>query len=256
MTEAGAPSTHWEGEPVGVWRTMWGLPEFVALPTVSSTNAWLREHRPDAPDFTTVVAEEQTAGRGRGDASWKSPPGGLWFSVANRSHTPTADGLLPLRLGLAVSHAVGEVTGVPVRIKWPNDLWVGERKLGGILCEAGPRGLVLGIGLNLRSAPESPGLRIPAIALEEAAGARVSRAALLGAILREARQRIAAAAAVLSPDEQEELRSRDLLRGREIAVRPGPRGRAVGIDPRGRLMIETPTGVEHVYSGSIDFAGG
>lgn len=125
---------------------------------LASTNATLREHAAQgAPAGLVVAAEVQTAGRGRGDHSWASPEGGLWFSVLLR---PDAAGADPTRLMPAAAEAVVEVLGqrlsVEARVKFPNDVLIGERKLCGILAEAetvagepAPRHVVLGVGINV-----------------------------------------------------------------------------------------------------------
>ncbi|MCX6100699.1 MAG: biotin--[acetyl-CoA-carboxylase] ligase, partial [Candidatus Bipolaricaulota bacterium] len=94
-----------------------------------------------------VAADEQTAGRGRHGRSWLSPTGGLYvtFIVPN-------DGLIALRAGLAAARAVEDLS-IPVRLKWPNDLIVSERKLGGILIETARDVALVGVGINLEESP-------------------------------------------------------------------------------------------------------
>jgi BirA family biotin operon repressor/biotin-[acetyl-CoA-carboxylase] ligase len=90
-----------------------------------------------APAGTVVVAGEQLAGRGARGDPWHSPPGGLWLSILLRPAVPVGVGVLSLRTGLAVATALDRVTGgESVGLKWPNDLILRDRKLGGILCEA------------------------------------------------------------------------------------------------------------------------
>jgi BirA family biotin operon repressor/biotin-[acetyl-CoA-carboxylase] ligase len=105
----------------------------------ASTNADLAAAaRDDAAEGLVLVAEAQTAGRGRLDRSWASPPrAGLTFSVLLRPAFPVSGwGWLPLLAGVATAGALTRVTEVDVRLKWPNDVIVGDRKLGGILTEA------------------------------------------------------------------------------------------------------------------------
>ena len=91
---------------------------------------------------TAVVATEQTGGRGSRGRTWSSPPGGLWLSVLFRPPSGAGIELSGLRIGLAVADAIEALhAGLSVRIKWPNDLMVGDRKLGGILCEPDRRAL-------------------------------------------------------------------------------------------------------------------
>ena len=119
-----------------------------------------------AGDGTIVIADRQTAGRGRLGRTWFSPPGaGLYVSLVVRAATwgAAAFPLMTLAAGVALAEAVRACTGVPVEIKWPNDLVIGRRKLAGILTEAsgtgGLDGAVVGFGINLRTAaypPQSP----------------------------------------------------------------------------------------------------
>src|SRR5207248_4297447 len=96
-----------------------------------------------------VVAEEQTAGRGRLDRSWESPPrAGLTFSVLLRPVT-AADSWVPLLAGLAVARALNEQAGVEAALKWPNDVIVNDRKVAGVLAEAAGGAVVIGVGLNV-----------------------------------------------------------------------------------------------------------
>ncbi len=145
-----------------------------------------------APEGQVLVAEEQTAGRGRLGRTWTSVPGAsLTFSVLLRpGGVPAARrGWLPLLAGVAVASAVRSVAGVPAVLKWPNDVLVGDRKLTGILAEqsADAAAVVIGIGINVATPagalPVSPaGLRATSLLAE---GAPVAREPLLLAILAE-----------------------------------------------------------------------
>jgi BirA family biotin operon repressor/biotin-[acetyl-CoA-carboxylase] ligase len=108
--------------------------------------------RGGAPEWTAVLADEQTGGRGREGRTWASPPGGLYLSVLLRPRFAQV-GLLPLAAGVAVAEAASEM-GVATELKWPNDVLASGRKLAGILAEAasGPSGVewvVLGLGVNV-----------------------------------------------------------------------------------------------------------
>lgn len=123
------------------------------VPQTGSTNADLLEAaRAGAAEGLVLVAEEQTAGRGRLGRTWSAPAGAaLTFSVLLRPAgvPPTRLGWLPLLTGVAVAAAVRAETGVPASLKWPNDVLVGERKLAGILAEAHSDAVVVGVGLNV-----------------------------------------------------------------------------------------------------------
>ncbi len=151
------------------------------FPVLDSTQRFaVAEARAGAPDGTVVVAERQEAGRGRLDRGWSSPPGGLYVSVLLRE-PKAAPLLLPLALGGAVAEALERYTTAP-RLKWPNDLVVPDsprplRKLAGILVDRVPSPtlgpvMVAGLGLNVRSPPESypPELCERVVQLSELAG--------------------------------------------------------------------------------------
>src|SRR4029453_18388593 len=131
------------------------------LDVVDSTNDWLKPRvRLGAGPWPAVRADRQSGGRGRGGNGWVSPPGNLFLSlVLPPPRAPVT--LVPLLVGGAVAEAVGE-WGVAARLKWPNDVLVGEHKLAGILVETSseaggaPAGLRGGVGLNLSLGPHNP----------------------------------------------------------------------------------------------------
>ncbi|WP_315987202.1 biotin--[acetyl-CoA-carboxylase] ligase [Actinomadura sp. HBU206391] len=172
------------------------------VPETGSTNADLaRAAMEGAAEGTVMIAEAQTAGRGRLGRQWAAPPrSALTFSVLLRPSVPiTHQGWVPLLTGVAVAAAVrrmtarakagdfGEATGeqsVDARLKWPNDVMVGERKLAGILAERADHGIVVGVGLNVSlRADELPVRTATSLTLENAAFS--DREPLLRAILRE-----------------------------------------------------------------------
>src|SRR5215213_11363204 len=120
---------------------------------------------------TMVIASEQLQGRGSRGRPWHSPPGGLWLSALYRPSSTGGLELLSVRVGLAVARALDPHVPSPVRLKWPNDLMLDGRKLGGILCEARWQGATLGwvavgVGLNVQNSI-GPELRTSAISLVE-----------------------------------------------------------------------------------------
>ena len=256
MSTEGVRLTHWEGEPVGVWASLWGVPEVEAWEAVGSTNDRARERaREGAPPFTVVLAEEQTAGRGREGRHWSSPPGaGLWMSVVLRSGPAAARRLAPILAGLAVCRAAEAVASVSAGLKWPNDVLVDGRKTCGILCEGAGDVVVAGIGVNVRQRRDDfpDELRDRATSLELASGGTVSRGALAGGIVRELRGLVGRPVLRLDGRVGEEVRSRDVLRGRSVRIEGGPRGVARGITPDGALEVEEAGGaVERVVAGSV-----
>ena len=143
-----------------------------------------------AGEGTVVVAEVQRAGRGRFGRTWVSPAGNLWVSVLLR---PSLDSLrwLSVLAGVASARAIASTTSLEVSLKWPNDLRVGGRKVGGVLIENSLSGsevahAIVGIGINVSLNPEANPLTAPtATALNAECGETVSRAELLRSLLEE-----------------------------------------------------------------------
>jgi BirA family biotin operon repressor/biotin-[acetyl-CoA-carboxylase] ligase len=249
----------WEGRSALEWQARWQVPQVHLYQRVGSTNDIARRlGEAGAPAGTVVLADEQTAGRGRHGRPWHAPAGkALLLSILLRPRIPAAEevapGVLPLLVGLAVARAVDEVTGAtpgaaPIHagIKWPNDVVVGGRKLAGILCEgarAGPGNafVVVGIGVNVDQTPEDwpTDVRERATSLRLVTGRTISRAELATAIIQNVMRIAAGEAAAMSPEILVELESRDELRGRRIAVEPGPEGVASGIARDGALLLRT-----------------
>lgn len=214
-----------------------------------STNADLaRAARDGAAEGTVLVAESQSAGRGRMGREWVAPPrSGLAFSILLRPEgvPPTFQGWLTLLVGLAAASAVRRIAELDVRLKWPNDLMAGERKFAGILAErAEDRSIVVGIGLNVSLRREElPTERATSLALENAAC--TDRDPLLRAILREIESRYREWIEVGGDPDASGLRSAYLAWsatvGQEVRVElPGARvltGPAVGVDRFGHLLV-------------------
>jgi BirA family transcriptional regulator, biotin operon repressor / biotin---[acetyl-CoA-carboxylase] ligase len=240
--------------------------------TIGSTNdeAAARSASPQflapGPEGLVIVADEQTAGRGRRGHTWFSPPGsGLYVSVVLAPadaaiDPPRAVTLLTLAAGVGLAEGIEQATGLRVALKWPNDLQVARRKLGGILAESSDptdrvRTVVVGYGINVRPASFPPELRDRATSLESELGRAVDRHHLLAETL-----------AALS------RRYEDLLAGRFDAIldawrrlAPGASGarvewttnagtvsgRTAGIDDRGALLVRIDDRVERIVSGEV-----
>ncbi|MFE5035651.1 biotin--[acetyl-CoA-carboxylase] ligase [Streptomyces sp. NPDC056683] len=221
----------------------------------------------DADEGAVLVAEEQTAGRGRLDRQWTAPPrSGLFFSVLLKpAEVPVARwGWLPLLTGVAVATGLARGAGVDTALKWPNDLLVTvgdeERKAGGILAErAGEDGVVVGVGINVTlRAAELPVPQAGSLAL--AGAVSTDRETLLRAVLRSledwyGRWRAAGGDPGVS-GLQEAYAAGCATLGRAVrAELPGDRalvGEAVAVDGDGRLVIATKEGVqEPVGAGDI-----
>jgi BirA family transcriptional regulator, biotin operon repressor / biotin---[acetyl-CoA-carboxylase] ligase len=208
-----------------------------------------------APAGTAVVAEAQTGGRGSRGRVWESPPGGLWLSVLYRPRSAAGAELLSLRLGLAVAEALEKVApSLRLALKWPNDLILADRKVGGILCEARWQGeslawIVAGLGVNVANAtPER--LRSTAVAVALLAP-DVTVEALLPEVLERLRQPVAEQDR-LAREERDRLAARDWLRGR--ALRSPVAGRAEGIAEDGALLVRSGDVVTPVRAGHVELA--
>jgi BirA family transcriptional regulator, biotin operon repressor / biotin---[acetyl-CoA-carboxylase] ligase len=157
----------------------------VRLSTVGSTNDAAAAI---ATEGAVVVADQQTDGRGRRGHSWFSPPGaGLYVSIVLAPSTaadpPRATQLLTIAVGVALAEAIEPTTGLRPDLKWPNDLYIGRRKLGGVLAEASSATVVVGYGINVHAAAFPPELGDRATSLESELGRRIDREALLAATL-------------------------------------------------------------------------
>lgn len=153
------------------------IERFLAL---GSTNDYLKHlAESGAPEGTVIIAREQTAGKGRRGRSWASPKGGAWFSLLLRPPIPVEQaGCVAILIAVSLAHALRERWGVPVGIKWPNDMYVSGKKLGGILIELGSHGqqiewLIAGIGINVNN-ELPPGMRIPATSLSRELGRAIT----------------------------------------------------------------------------------
>jgi len=248
--------THWDGEPVQVWQDVWRAPLVEAHDVLGSTNDRARELAVQgAAPFSVVLAEAQSAGRGRSGAVWHSAPGeGLWVSVL----LPADEGPPPhlaLLVGVAAARAAERAcTGLEVGIKWPNDLEVEGRKVGGILCEHGHGSVVAGIGLNVRHRPGAFPEEIAwrATSLEAAHRVRVSMGALATALMHELRATCAAPGPHLAPGVHGELARRDVLRDGRVVTQQAGQGVARGVEPDGALLLEQPDGSRvRVVAGSV-----
>jgi BirA family transcriptional regulator, biotin operon repressor / biotin---[acetyl-CoA-carboxylase] ligase len=229
---------------------------------IDSTNSYLRDQaRQGAPDGLVAVADHQTAGRGRLDRRWESPPGAnLLASVLLRPRCDPDDlHLCTGALALAAADACRDVAGVEPALKWPNDLLVGGAKLAGVLAEAEFDGGVLaavvaGIGVNVAwPGPAGAG----GTCLDDLGGEAqpVDRKVLLERLL----QALAARRPLLDDeagrrDLADEVRRRCATVGQQVRITlPADEliGTAVAIDDDGRLVVETAAGPRRVTAGDV-----
>lgn len=230
----------------------------------SSTNAdAIAAARDGSPHGSVYFADEQLAGRGRGDHRWISVAGeGLYVSVLLRPQIPASRlPFLPLAAGLAAAEAIRAVSSLIVDLRWPNDLLIGPRKTGGILAEATtqsngpPHEVVLGIGINVHQRAFPPGLATPATSLDLESGKRLSRQTLLVALLKSLERE---ASALSDPVAAANIAARleqasTWIRGRKVEVH-GPQtctGVTAGLDEHGFLRVATANGLVTVQTGGL-----
>ena len=253
----GSPAADgWHGYTGRELAEAWRIPVVEAYRSIGSTNDRAAElGRSGSPTPAVVVAEKQTAGRGRRGDRWQSASGsGIWLSLLLGGEHAFPQ--LPLVVGVACARAVDRAvpeTGRPlVSVKWPNDLMVGDRKVGGILCESGPFGLVIGVGLNVTE-PEGgfdPSFARSATALEVHTGKGMDTSGLAEGIVAE----ILASTRLHGAFERawEELAARDALHDRDVLTEEHGPGIARGINRDGALLVEGADGVVRpVRSGSV-----
>lgn len=244
--------------------------------SIESTSdvAVLLAAEPDA-EGAVVIADAQTAGRGRLGRRWHSPPAcGLYVSVVLRGPLESggpgrATSLLTLMAGVALAEAIEASTGLQPDIKWPNDLHVARRKLGGVLAEAvgvgrevgrdgGARdAIVLGYGINVGTRVQPPELRDRATSLEDESGRSIDRWALCVETLASLSRRYRDLSSGRFDAILDAWRSRaPASRGAPVAwTTPGGvvRGVTVGVDERGALLVRVGDRVERIVGGEINW---
>jgi BirA family biotin operon repressor/biotin-[acetyl-CoA-carboxylase] ligase len=254
MTSPDDLSPYLDPLELGVWRY---------LPVVGSTNDVAREWAgAGAPDWALVIADAQTAGRGRGERRWLTEPGGaLAFSLVLRP-MPHEVGCFPRFTALAALGLIKALSGLSLaaQIKWPNDVLLAGRKVAGVLVEADwqsarVEAVVIGMGVNVSpaSVPPADSLRYPATAVEVALGKAIDRWALLAETLTAIRNY----RAILALDALvEDWNAHLAMRGEWVRFRvhgESPQKlRVLGVQPDGGLMLERKDGaLMQALSGEI-----
>lgn len=262
----------------GRQRRRWRILAFDTLPSTNDEARRLAER--GARAGVAVLARAQTEGRGRHGRSWASPPGGLYLSAVLRPRLEAARaGLVPLAAGLAMAEVV-EGLGLRPELRWPNDLLLGGRKAGGVLCEARlrPGGgrpgagrfarararrskneqpwfvdwVVAGMGLNVAQEPAAIA-GTGGVTLAEALGKRLEPAPLAEPLL-ERLGRAVQRAEHAPPELVEAWSRRAAFLGRAVSLetREGAiAGLAEGVDPTGALLVATPEGPRRVVEADV-----
>lgn len=246
-----SPPTRWQAE--AIWEQVWPLlPGFTVevLPEIDSSNTELmRRARQGQTEPTLLVAESQTAGRGRLGRVWHSQSGdSLTFSLSLPFAPQDWSGL-----SLAVGLSLAESLHPDIGLKWPNDLWWQERKLGGILIEAASTGgrsqVVIGIGINIRARP-ADGLNTAPAALTELwpqASAPDALARVVLPLVQMLQDFERQGFAPLQP----RFEARDVLRGRQVSTSDGVQGLCLGVSATGALRLAGEQGVHDVHSSEV-----
>jgi BirA family biotin operon repressor/biotin-[acetyl-CoA-carboxylase] ligase len=222
---------------------------------VSSTNEYARSIAVNSKDGTVILAETQTAGRGRLSRPWSSPRGGIWMSLILKPEVPLAQVYrINMAVSVALSRAVFGLYGLKADIKWPNDLLINERKLCGILMEISAEVdrldfALIGIGLNanvdVSSFPEE--WRVTSLSKE--LGRSISRTELVQRILQEIEETYNKMG---SEEIYEEWRDRSATLGRYVRITSASgdlEGEAVALSKDGALYLETDKGTKRILAG-------
>ncbi|MCM1191905.1 MAG: biotin--[acetyl-CoA-carboxylase] ligase [Butyrivibrio sp.] len=220
-----------------------------------------------APEGTLVVADMQTAGRGRRGRSWSSPGGtNVYFTLILRpSFGPDKAPMVTLVMALAVAEGIYETCGLAAEIKWPNDVIVHGKKVCGILTEMSAdrgviRHVVIGVGVNVGQQEFPPEIAAVAASLQEECGEEVSRTLLTAHIMKAFEKYYES----FRQNEnlsgvQEKYNSLLVNRDREVRVLDPKgefRGIARGITPRGELLVEREDGsIQEIYAGEVSVRG-
>ncbi len=246
--------TRWPAE--AIWEAVHPLlPGFTVeiLPEIDSTNSELmRRARAGRRDAVLLVAERQTAGRGRLGRDWQSDCQGqgttLTFSLGLTLNPADWSGL-----SLAVGLSLAQSLHPRVQIKWPNDLWLDDRKLAGILIETatwdGERYVVIGIGINV-AARSFDGLRTPPADLRELLAGVQAADVLEQVVPPLVRELVRFSSAGFAPLVSA-FSTRDVLLGREVVCTDGTTGLAQGVDATGALTLKTTEGLKAITSAEV-----
>ena len=209
-----------------------------------------------SPHGIVVIADHQTAGRGRRGHTWESPAGaGIYLSLIWRPSATASLPLVTLAAGIGVRAGIAAATGLAARVKWPNDLVLGTRKLAGILCEGVGIGtsdevVIVGAGVNVMPAAYPPDVLQHATSLEGELGRAVDRGAVTAAVIEGLFDSLGA----LDSDPGDILQRWRAASPSAVGTRvewDGKHGVTNGIDDSGALLVKTSHGTERVIAGEL-----
>lgn len=262
-----APDIMDKTELESIHATEWAGCEIYYFGSIDSTNTKAKELAEEGhPSGTLVVADRQTAGKGRRGRSWESPSGiGIFMTLMLKPEiNPNHASMLTLVAAMATTRAIRRVTGVPAMIKWPNDIVMNGKKVCGILTEMSAQfdyinHIVIGIGINVHNEdfPEEIAQTASSIYLES--GQHIHRASLIEAFLEEFED---VYAEYLKTEDMEGLmKEYDAMlvnRGRQVRVldpKEPFEGKAMGITKKGELIVDTWESRKLVSSGEVSVRG-
>ncbi len=249
-------------------RTKWAGRKVVFYENTGSTNIQAKLLAEEgAQHGTLVVAERQTAGRGRRGRGWQSPPGmNLYFTLLLKpDFIPDKASMLTLVMALSVKEAIDQVCGIKTGIKWPNDIVLNGKKVTGILTEMSLQGeyiqhVVIGVGINVKKQEFEPELIEKATTLEGETGKKISRALLLQKIMERFELHYGTFIQKLDLSALLDAYHAGLVNyNREVLVlEPSGEytGTAKGINNKGELLVQKPDGTQMVvYAGEVSVRG-
>ncbi|MDI6840978.1 MAG: biotin--[acetyl-CoA-carboxylase] ligase [bacterium] len=219
---------------------------------LDSTNEYAKKILNNTGEWTVVVADKQKCGKGRFGKSWYSPEGGLWFSIILRPRDATSKDILalPLVAGVAVCDVL-KALGLNVKIKWPNDILVGSKKIAGILTEYENDAVILGVGINLNISEFPKDIEATSTLLET--GKVFDKNEVLKLVLDKIDEKYNRLQNGELKNLLNEWRSYSITLGEFVEVKtPNSilQGKAIDIDEDGALLVELPSGnIERVLAG-------
>jgi BirA family biotin operon repressor/biotin-[acetyl-CoA-carboxylase] ligase len=237
----------WEGRTGEELARELALPQVAVFDEIGSTMDVAHEMATQgAPTGTLVLADAQRTGRGRGGRQWASlPQQGIWMTLLERPVDNSTPGLLTIRVGISLASALDPFSKAPIGLKWPNDLFVGARKLAGILVEArwhqtAPLWMAIGVGINVKDPDPSTG----GTGLRSGVDRFQVLSAAIPAIRSAARER-----GPLTSSELLAFEGRDVAVGRQCTAPIA--GQVMGIAPTGELLVADAEGVRSCRAGSL-----
>lgn len=237
----------------------------IILKSVDSTNEEIKRLAGRLePSGTVVASEEQSAGKGRFGRVWESEKGGLYFSFLIRPNLPPSDiSSVTLAAGYAVCLAIREYTGLDARIKWPNDIIIGKKKVCGILTEMAAQSdcieyVVIGIGINVNLKTFPKEIEHKATSLLTETGKQLDKSDFFKNVLKHLDAVLSSFLISVSVEDMESFKELCATIGRDVSVERNGltlTGKAVGISPSGELLIQTSEKILSVSSGEVTVQG-